>query len=159
MLYFYPIIMENNHFLKNALLSKSKDFVKKQEETITNLIASLRSDLNRESKSSAGDKHETGRAMLQLEMEKSGQQLQGILQMQMTLQSIQRGHATDTACLGALVLTNKGNYYLAVSVGEIWIEGTSYFIISTKSPIGQQLLGKKKGDHISFNGATISSVL
>jgi len=152
--------MKNNSHIniKQELLAHCKLFVLKQRKTISDVMSSSKKALDSESKSSAGDKHETGRAMLQLEMEKTGQQLAGIVQMEETLQRIRTDQSVRTGCLGALIHTNKGNYFLAISVGEVLIESIRYYIISTKSPIGKQLLGKKPGDTIPFNGATIGVI-
>ena len=104
---------------------------------------SLQFALTSESKSSAGDKHETGRAMLQLEMEKAGQQLTSINQMKVILDKISTENESEVVCLGSVIITNKANYYLSISAGKLIVENEDYFAVSTNSPIGQQLLGKK----------------
>lgn len=50
-------------------------FVNERLARIQGQIKELETALTSETKSSAGDKHETGRAMIQLEREKLGQQL------------------------------------------------------------------------------------
>ena len=61
--------------IKEVLFKECEDFVNKRLQTVEDIISSNQKALQSETKSSAGDKHETGRAMLQLEMEKAGQQL------------------------------------------------------------------------------------
>ena len=150
--------MKNKDTLKQELLEQCRLLVFDRRRTITNVISSAKNALVSESKSSAGDKHETGRAMLQLEMEKAGQQLENVIQMEETLDRIPNDKTLSIGCLGALIRTNKGNYFLTISVGEIIIDKISYYAISTKSPIGTQMLGKRLGDTIPFNGATITEV-
>jgi len=116
---------------------------------VDDIISSNKKALSSETKSSAGDKHETGRAMLQLEMEKAGQQLAGINQMKMVLARIHIDF-TSTVKLGSLIMTDHANYFLAISAGEISIEGVTYFAISSGSPIGKLLLGKQVGDTVNF---------
>jgi hypothetical protein len=130
-------------------------FVNKKYKTINIIIQSYKKALFSETKSSAGDKHETGRAMLQLEMEKSGQQLLEINLMNDVLKKIDVEKFSEVICLGSLILTNTSNYYLAISAGKITIDSVDFFAVSTNSPIGKQLLGKKIGDKILFNNATI----
>ncbi|MDO6425302.1 hypothetical protein, partial [Saccharophagus degradans] len=78
-------------------------------------IQDYQEDLNSETKSSAGDKHETGRAMLQLEMEKLGQQYQTVLTQKNVLQKIDVS-VKKKAQVGSLVGTTSGlNYFLATS--------------------------------------------
>jgi len=67
--------------LKENLYQQCVLTVENRFKTIQEIISSHQKSLNSETKSSAGDKHETGRAMLQLEMEKAGQQLASIQQM------------------------------------------------------------------------------
>jgi transcription elongation GreA/GreB family factor len=118
-------------------------------------IESNKNDLFSETKSSAGDKHETGRAMIQLEMEKAGQQLSEVIWMKEVLNRIDIKKNNDVISLGSLIITTKGNYFLAISVGKISVESLDYFAISSQSPIGKQLLGKKVGEFIAFNQAKI----
>ena len=125
-------------------------FVNKREGEILNTIKSHQAALASETKSSAGDKHETGRAMLQLEMEKAGKQLNGVYEMRQVLSKIDQNRMEQKARLGSLVVTDIGSYYLAISAGEIKIDETSYFAVSTDSPIGKLLLGTASGDQIYF---------
>ena len=134
-------------------------FVEERMNTVVHSIESNKKALFSETKSSAGDKHETGRAMLQLEMEKAGQQLTFINQMKEILIKVTNETTTELACLGSLVVTDKGNYYLAISMGKIAIDSIDYYAVSTNSPIGMQLLGKSEGDSISFNDAIILKII
>jgi len=74
--------------IKNELLETCRKFVENRLNTVQQTLLSYENDLQSETKSSAGDKHETGRAMLQLEMEKTGLQLIGINQMISVLDKI-----------------------------------------------------------------------
>ena len=69
--------MTNNKaiFIKQELFGQCQNFVNSKLDTIRQTINELQQALNSETKSSAGDKHETGRAMIQLEREKMGRQL------------------------------------------------------------------------------------
>jgi len=144
--------------IKQQLLDACIHFVDDKHTTISKSIASNKNDLFSETKSSAGDKHETGRAMIQLEMEKSGQQLAEIQLMQEVLTKIVVKKESEVGCLGSLIKTTKGNYFLAISVGKVCLEKIDYFVISSKSPIGKQLLGEKIGDSIPFNNAKITAI-
>lgn len=140
--------------IKRQLKEACERFVNKRLETVSKVMSSGRDSLNSETKSSAGDKHETGRAMIQLEMEKAGQQLQNIQAMQTTLNKIGLD-SSDVARLGSLVHTNKGQYYLSISAGSLHIADQNYFAVSLSSPIGKLLLGKRAGDTEILNGMSI----
>ena len=61
--------------LKKDLYLFCQAYISNRKARIEARIAAVSEALEAESKSSAGDKHETGRAMLQLEREKLGHQL------------------------------------------------------------------------------------
>ena len=142
--------------IKKELYKACVDFVNKREETVHQIITSNQNALTSETKSSAGDKHETGRAMLQLEMEKASQQLESIHQMKIILDKISIDTTSEIIRLGSLVLTDQANYFLAISVGELIIQNKKYYAISPVSPIGKLLLGKKAGDEFVFNGKAVT---
>jgi len=150
--------MMNSLKIKKKLYEACLLFVDEKYNTVTSIIESNKKALFSETKSSAGDKHETGRAMLQLEMEKASQQLAVIIEMKEVLAKIEIQKISEIICLGCLIKTSKANYYLAISVGKITIENTDYYAVSTNSPIGKQLLGKSIGDSIPFNEAEILEI-
>lgn len=138
--------------VKKKLFELCKAYVNKRSHTVEHIMFSNKKALENETKSSAGDKHETGRAMLQLEMEKASQQLSGIHLMKETLAKIDIISTSDIVRLGSVIKTEKVNYFLSVSAGQLVVENEHYFAISVSSPIGKRLLGKKKNDEILFNG-------
>lgn len=142
--------------LKLILYNACIEFVNRREETVNQIITSNQKALTSETKSSAGDKHETGRAMLQLEMEKASQQLAGINEMKLVLSKIKFDESSKFIKLGSLIITNQANYFLAISTGKITISGNDYYAVSPSSPIGKLLLGKKVDDEFIFNGKKIS---
>lgn len=117
----------------------------------------LQDSLTSETKSSAGDKHETGRAMTQLEQEKLSRQLSEIRKTQEGLHRIDPLDATDTIGFGSLIGTDRGWFYISVGVGAISVKDQSVFCITAGSPVGQKLLGKKSGESIEMNGKLIIS--
>ena len=145
--------------IKKQLLEQCIQFVQQKSATITKSIASNKNDLFSETKSSAGDKHETGRAMIQLEMEKASQQFGEIEIMNAILKIVSIEKTSEIVCLGSLIKTTKGTYFLAISVGKITVSNLDYFAISAQSPIGKQLLGQKVGAIVAFNNAEILEIL
>ncbi|MBE7690099.1 GreA/GreB family elongation factor [Tenacibaculum piscium] len=140
--------------IKEKLYEQCVIFVANRLKTVEEIISSNQKALQSETKSSAGDKHETGRAMLQLEMEKAGQQLHGIIKMKEILSKINTQNSQENskiAHLGSLVKTTKNFFYLSISSGQLIIDNQPYFAVSVSSPIGRILLGKKQGDSFVFN--------
>tara|TARA_R110002049_G_scaffold2457_8_gene17992 strand:+ start:1938 stop:2387 length:450 start_codon:yes stop_codon:yes gene_type:complete len=141
--------------LKVELYNKCEAFVNKRLQNVEEVISSNQKALQTETKSSAGDKHETGRAMLQLEMEKAGQQLAGITQIKEILAKINVSKTSEIGHLGSIILTEKANYFLSISAGQLTVDNKNYFAVSVSSPIGRMLLGKKVNEEIIFNGNKI----
>ncbi|PQJ79890.1 3-oxoacyl-ACP synthase [Polaribacter porphyrae] len=137
--------------IKKELLHKCKEFVDNRLKTVQETISSHQKALQSETKSSAGDKHETGRAMLQLEMEKASQQLSNIYQMKETLAKINVSKTSNIAHLGSIIETNVANYFLSISAGQLVVAKKMYFAVSVSSPIGKLLLGKRENAKIFFN--------
>lgn len=109
---------------------------------------------NNETKSTAGDKHETGRAMAQLETEKLSAQLNEALKLIQTIHQLNPKQKNEQVGFGSLVKTNHGNFYLSVSIGKLELENLECFCISPVSPIGKLMLTKKEKDSFSLNGKT-----
>lgn len=108
---------------------------------------------NNETKSTAGDKHETSRAMAQLETEKLTGQLTEILKTLEVLQRVDTEKAYERIEHGSLILTNKGYFYLSVGLGKVELQKDIAFVISPLSPIGKLLLNKKEKETFSFNNS------
>lgn len=141
--------------LKKQLLEICLERVEEKRKTAEARIKSLQSDLLSATKSSAGDKHETSRAMLHLEIEKEGQKLHGFQEMKQNLESIDFEKESARVVLGSIVETNIGLYFLSIGLGNITFNNTKAFAISSQSPIGKELLGKKEGDELIFKDRKI----
>ena len=98
-------------------------------------------------KNSAGDKHETSRAMAHLEQEKLSLQFEELRKQKETLLRAER--KTDGEGIGTMFITDKGIYFIAIAIGKILLHGQTCFIISPVSPAALALLGRK-GDHIQL---------
>lgn len=144
---------------KENLLIQCKAFVNNRLKTIEEVISSNQKALESETKSSAGDKHETGRAMLQLEIEKAGKQLAAIREMHKVLAKIDSTQKATIGHLGSIVETNNMAFFLSISAGKLMVVDKTYYAVSILSPIGQLLLGKKKNDEYNFNGIKNTIIL
>lgn len=142
--------------IKQALYTQCGDFVNERMSHIKQTLANIRESLANETKSSAGNKHETGRAMIQLEREKAGSQLMEIQKLQQALSKININSTSRTVRSGSLVCTSGANYFIAISAGQLKVNNQLFFAIAPNSPIGQLLLGKQQGDTVVFNGKQIT---
>ena len=138
--------------LKNQLYEMCVKSVAKKASEIKQIIDDAVEAANGETKSSAGDKYETGIEMMQQEIELNVARLAELGRQRETLDRISPDIDLVTAQPGALVKTNNGYYYLAIAIGQLKLDGTTYYAISTSSPVGELMHGKKKGDTFSLNG-------
>lgn len=115
-------------------------------------MSDLKNDLAADTKNTSGDKHETSRAMNQLEQERIGKQMEQSEGMLNSLKAL-RGVDTKTQVAAGQLLRVSGSYYfLSVAFGKLTIENEIVFVLSPASPIGEQLIGKSVGEKIQFNG-------
>jgi len=116
-------------------------------------ISDLEESKNSESKSTAGDKHEVGRAMAQNELDNLKKRFAELKGNLATLNQLDLSISEEVRS-GSLVKTESAIFMLGLGVGRFNFEGEAIFVISPVSPIGQVLLGKKMDDAFSFNGKT-----
>lgn len=150
--------MTKTNNTKQDLYNQCLSFVDNRLQTIQNTISEIQESLTSETKSSAGDKHETGRAMLHIEREKAGQQLAEVQKINQILSKIDVSETSETVVLGSVVFTTQANYFVAVSAGEITSTSDKFYAISAITPIAQLLLGKKSGDDIQFRDQTFKII-
>ena len=137
--------------IKKILFSHCKADLEKKIEILELQKKSLQKDLTSEIKSSVGDKHETSRAMIQLELEKLGNQIHKIELNYQRLNAIKDFKTSSIVSLGSIIFTNKANYFLAVAADSCKINSKVFYCISSQSPIGKLLIGKKINQSIRFN--------
>ncbi|MBS1772457.1 MAG: 3-oxoacyl-ACP synthase [Bacteroidetes bacterium] len=126
-----------------------------------NAIADGREASRNETKSSAGDKYETTREMMQQEIDMNTTRLNKAKAQQQLLNLIPTDKTFTSVQPGAVVKTNNGNFYIAISAGQLIADGEKYYAVSIESPIGLQLKQRKAGDNFALNGKqyTIASVI
>ena len=124
-------------------------------EHARNRVASLQESLGAESKSSAGDKHETGRAMIQHELEQAVGAQNRSAQALAGFRKIAANHPSDTVATGSLVRTPRGWFFTGMGLGKISVGGSDVFCISLASPIGQALKGAKAGSNVAFQNGSL----
>ncbi len=138
--------------LKFKLQEQCTDLISIRLDSIQKTIKDLETSLKEESKSTSGDKHHTGRAMLQIERENAGNQLREIEKVMRQLDKVNVENSSDIARLGSIVETNQATFFISISVGKLEINDTVYLGVAPNSPIGLNLLGKKAGEQFNFNG-------
>ena len=138
--------------VKTELFRHCQNQVDARYSKIKQTIAAIEESLLQESKSSSGDKHETGRAMLQIDRENAGRQLLEIEKIVQILSKIDVLATSDYARLGSLVYTDRFIYFISLSIGTVSIENTDYLCVALNSPVGLLISGKMKDETFNLNG-------
>ncbi|MFN8417412.1 MAG: GreA/GreB family elongation factor [Cytophagaceae bacterium] len=137
--------------MKNKLIEALEALLNQKIGLLKNELVQVQASANEETKSSAGDKYETGRAMAQLEIERLTKSLADQESLQKQLQKAKNNESGTLVSTGSLVSTSVGIYYIAVSIGIVTIEQNKIMCISAESPIGKLLIGKSVGQSIEWN--------
>ncbi|SHI68962.1 Transcription elongation factor, GreA/GreB, C-term [Mesonia phycicola] len=132
------------------LVKKCTSYVEERLHRLQLALKDLEQDLSNETKSSAGDKYETSREMINIEINKLQNQIQGFKKLKEILTLVEHRKSSTSIQLGSVVKTNQANYFIAIPVGEITTEKEKFYGIGLNSPIGQLLLGKKVGEEFNF---------
>lgn len=140
---------------KQTIVTEIRKLLFERIEAAQTAIQHAQTAANEETKSSVGDKYETGRAMSQLDIEMYSRQLEQATTELTIVEKIDTEIVHSSIELGALATTSMGTFFIAVGVGKIIADGIPIMAISPKSPIGEQLLHKKITDSIDFRGKKV----
>lgn len=138
---------------KSAVYQTAINLLKQKEALLAEERKNIIESILEEEKNSAGDKYETSRETMTQDLNSLEKQIkQGSLDLEelYRLQTIK--DTPPTVQEGALVQLGSDWFLLAVSVGQVKVREKSVFLLSKNSPLGELLVGKKKGETIQFRG-------
>ena len=141
--------------IKQQLHLKCQELLQNRLRVLEKSMNDIYNNLESETKSTAGDKHETGRAMLHLEREKLGHQLAIINNQLQVFNKINLEAQISRVVLGSLVYTTQANYFISVSMGELKVGKIRAYAISPMSPVGQALMLKAVDETVFYNNQKI----
>jgi hypothetical protein len=147
--------------LKKQLLEACSRYVDSRINTAKESMRYAQEAANEESKSSVGDKYETGRAMMQIESDKAAQQLDEAMKLKSILDGLPPDMSAEKVMLGSLVFTTTKKIFIAIGVGRLMLDENEFLVVAPGSPLGRALIGKKVKEKISFNNEmlTISQIV
>lgn len=114
-------------------------------------LADLKESGANETKSTAGDKHETALAMLQLEQANKRVQLERVIAQKIVMEKINPTIGAAMIVSGSLIKTDKGYLFMSVALGRAVVDEITITALSPQSPLGSRLMGLKAGDPVAFN--------
>ena len=133
---------------KSLIRSLCEQAIRKRMAPVRESLERAQSAANDATKSSAGDKHETSRALAHAEVERLGKQLGNLNGMLDRLLQIDVDRKHGPGALGSYICTSQADFYLSVGLGEVKNEEHRFFAIACHSPVGKQLMNSKPGDHV-----------
>ncbi len=146
---------------KQHVIEACEDHLRQKISSLQKIMFELAEACNNETKSSAGDKHETARAMMQLEQEKVSKQIAELGDQKKEFDKINFTKKCTVVSPSALVTTDKGTFFIAVIIGKLIVSDKPIFVISNQSPLAIALKGKANNDITTFNQVsyTIHSII
>ncbi|MEO6868058.1 MAG: hypothetical protein ABI168_00340 [Ginsengibacter sp.] len=115
------------------------------------VLADLKESGANETKSTAGDKHETALAMLQIEQANKREQLAQVVAQKIFLEKINPVIVAPIVVSGSLIKTDKGYLFMSVALGKAIVDEKPCIALSPQSPLGQKLMGLKVKDTAVIN--------
>ncbi|WP_375579585.1 hypothetical protein ABWH96_00475 [Marivirga tractuosa] len=141
--------------MKEEIIEKCRKDLKAKKLNISKEIESVKDSMGSDTKSSAGDKYETGREMMNQERDKLQSQL-GVIDRQLeSLNQVKTNKKFEEIDFGALVKTTLADYFISISYGKFSMHTKDVFMISAVTPLAQLMMGKRAGDKVNWNGKEI----
>lgn len=137
--------------LKENIYRLCVEMVQTKINLLQQQLHDLTSSAGNETKRTAGDKHETALAMLQIEQENKSRQLQDALQQKAILEKIDPTLQTEQAVRGSIITTNNGIFFLSLGLGKLKTQQETIYAVSPEAPLGKLLVMKKAGEEFHFN--------
>lgn len=146
--------------LKQEIYNHYLQLVNNKIRLLQQVLADLKESGSNETKSTAGDKHETALAMLQIEQANTLTQLKELIEQKDALEKINPALSAGIIVKGSLVKTNRGYLFLSIALGKALIDNITVIALSPQSPLGIKLMGLKAGDvaEINYNRYVIESI-
>lgn len=141
--------------IKEKIVQYLEDELSLKVKEIRGAIEAARESRDGETKSSVGDKYETGRAMVQMELEKNQAQLAKTEALLNTLQKIDCQKTHTKIEFGSLAVTDSGNYFFSIAFGEMKLDGLTLVCLSPVSPIGKAMQGHTADEKVMFQNRKI----
>jgi transcription elongation GreA/GreB family factor len=145
------IKMSKLNYTKHTLLNATRKFIIQKILVIESALKETQTSANSDTKSSAGDKHETSRAMAHIENERLAGQLASLQAQLDVLNKINPEVTSEIVSFGSIIKTDSQVFFISTGIGKITTEEVTFYAIAANSPIGMKLIGKKQGETFDFN--------
>ena len=136
---------------REDFLSHLEKIIDKKVLASRKYMESIERSIHSESKSTAGDKHDTSRELMQQERNKAAQNLSNQLAIQKTLIQLKLIDANVAIGFGSLIETQDHVIFIGLALGKINYLNREIVCISPLSPLARSLEGMQVGEVCAFN--------
>ena len=140
--------------LKQQIHHHYLQLINEKIDQLQQVLADLKESGANETKSTAGDKHETALAMLQIEQANKRAQMQELLLQKAALEKLNPALSAPMIVNGSLIKTDKGYLYMSVALGKAVVNDTTVVALSPQSPLGAKLMGLAPGASATMNNVS-----
>jgi len=134
---------------KEAVISAIHEAIGEQIGDYILELNSVNEEIGKETKSSAGDKFETSREMMNQEVSRLEERIAYLKKQLNSLQQLSQRKSSSIEN-GSLVHTNHGLFFFGIAFGKLETQGSSIMGLSLNSPLGKIMTDKKEGDSLTF---------
>lgn len=137
--------------LKQKIYNHYLQVINDKIKLLQKVLADLKESGSNETKSTAGDKHETALAMLQIEQANTRGQLNDVFDKKASLEKINPALSAAKIVNGSLIKTDRGYLFMSIALGKATINGIIVTALSPQSPLGIKLMGLMAGNVAEIN--------
>ncbi|MCP2045168.1 hypothetical protein [Pontibacter sp. HSC-36F09] len=137
--------------LKKKLLQESTKLLNRQIQAAKEAMDEAQESAN-EHHGAIEDKFESFREACQIQRDMYARQLDELMTTMGVLKRVNSTKENKEVSFGAVVMTELQNYFIGVSLGEIKIDGESFYAISGLSPLYKAMEGKSSEESFEFRG-------
>jgi|TARA_B110000090_G_C13175819_1_gene367260 transcription elongation GreA/GreB family factor len=134
---------------KEAVISAIQESIGEQIGDYILELNSVNEEIGKETKSSAGDKFETSREMMNQEVSRLEERIAYLKKQLNSLQQLSQRKSSSIEN-GSLVNTNHGVFFFGIAFGKLESQGSTIMGLSLNSPLGKIMTDKKEGDSLTF---------
>ncbi|WP_076666436.1 hypothetical protein [Pontibacter indicus] len=139
--------------LKKKLLQESTKLLSTQIQAAKEAMDEAQESAN-EHHGAIEDKFESFREACQIQRDMYARQLDELITTMGVLKRVNSTKENKEVSFGAVVMTELQNYFIGVSLGEIKVDGESFYAISGLSPLYKAMEGKTSGESFVFRDKT-----
>ncbi|OFX89071.1 MAG: hypothetical protein A2W99_02295 [Bacteroidetes bacterium GWF2_33_16] len=136
--------------LKYNLIEKCLQILNERADNTKNAMEELQQSANEYGLPK--DRYDSFRAQVLRKRDLFAEQYQKSLEEIELIKKIDPEKISEKVEFGSLVITNKQNLFISISLGKMELENAQFYAISAQVPIFKAIQNKKAGDKFEFNG-------